>query len=164
MAVLVHALGAMIPEHVVQFLEGPSFLHLGTRAADLRPAHTVAVGAMVHDDRRTVTVFVPTARAARALEHLRHNGRVALGAGQMSHEAYQVKGTYLSSRPADDADVARQEAVRLRLLESVRQGYPEELARPMALGFAYRPGTAITFRVEEVFRQTPGPGAGERLA
>ncbi len=32
------------------------------------------------------------------------------------------------------------------------------------MGFEYRPGVAITFRVEEIFRQTPGPGAGEKLA
>jgi len=82
----------------------------------------------------------------------------------MSHEAYQFKGTFLSSRPTDEADIARQEAFRLRFLDSLRQGYPEEIARPLSLGFAYRPGVAITFRVEEIFRQTPGPGAGEKLA
>ena len=153
----------MIPDQIVEFVQGPSFLQLGTRDADLCPTHTAAVGAVVHDDRRTVTVFVPAARAGRALEHLRQNGRVALGAGQMSHEAYQFKGTFLSSRPTDEADIARQEAFRLRFLESVRQGYPEEIARPLSLGFAYRPGVAITFRVEEIFRQTPGPGAGEKL-
>jgi hypothetical protein len=154
----------MIPDQLVEFLHGPSFLQVGTRDADLRPLHTCAVGAVVHDDRRTVTVFVPAARAGRALENLRHNGRVALGAGQMSHEAYQLKGTYLSSRPTTDEDIARQEAFRVKLLESARQGYPEEIAKPFALGFAYRPGAAITFRVEAIFRQTPGPGAGEQLA
>lgn len=154
----------MIPDQLVEFLHGPSFLQLGTRDADLRPRHTFAVGAVVHDDRRTVTVFVPAARAERALDHLRHNGRVALGAGQMSHEAYQLKGTFLSSQPTTDQDIARQEVFRARLVESVRQGYPDEMARPFALGFAYRPGVAITFRVDEIFRQTPGPGAGEKLA
>ena len=154
----------MIPDQLVEFLHGPSFLKVGTRDADLRPLHTSAVGAVVHDDRRTVTVFVPAARAGRALDNLRHNGRVAVEAGQMSHEAYQLKGTYLSSRPTTDEDIARQETYRARFFESVRQGYPEEIARPFSLGFAYRPGVAITFRVEEIFRQTPGPGAGEKLA
>ena len=45
----------------------------------------------------------------------------------------------------------------------MRQVYPEEIARLLALGTAYRPGVAITFRVEEVFLQTPGPGAGTKM-
>ena len=66
-------------------------------------------------------------------------------------------------RPTDE-DVARQEAYRSKLLAAARQAYPEEIARPFALGTAYVPGVAITFRVDEVFLQTPGPGAGTRLA
>ena len=67
---------------------------------------------MVHDDRRTVTVFVPAARAERILRDLRENGRIALGVALASHESYQLKGTYVSSRPTDDAERARQEAHR----------------------------------------------------
>ena len=29
--------------------------------------------------------------------------------------------------------------------------------------YIYYPSTAILFRVEEIYLQTPGPGAGERL-
>src|SRR5262245_38623784 len=155
----------MIPDRVVEMLHGPSYLQLGTRDADLRPAHTLAVGAMVHEDRQTVTVFVPTDRARRIVAHLESNGRVALGIGQASHEAYQLKGTYLSRRPTDADDLARQEAYRKALLaDALRAGYPEDIARPFTQGFAYTPGTAITFRAEEVFLQTPGPDAGSRLA
>jgi len=155
----------MIPDHVIEMLHGPSYLQLGTRDDSLRPAHTFAVGAVVHEDRRTVTVFVPSARAGRIVPHLEGNGRVALGLGRASHEAYQLKGIYLSRRPTDAADVARQEAYRQALLDdALAAGYPEEIARPFTQGFAYAPGTAITFRTEEVFVQTPGPDAGSRLA
>jgi len=154
----------MIPDRVIEMLHGPSYLQIGTRDADLRPAHTFAVGALVHEDRETVTVFVPTARAQRILADLESNGRVALGIAQVSHEAYQLKGRYLSTRPTDASDLARQEAYRKALLEdAVGIGYPEEIARPLTQGFAYTPGTAITFRAEEVFLQTPGPGAGTPL-
>ncbi len=68
----------MIPDRVIEMLHGPSYVQLGTRDDNLRPAHTVAVGAMVHEDRRTVTVFVPAARAERILPDLESNGRVAL--------------------------------------------------------------------------------------
>jgi hypothetical protein len=155
----------MIPDRVVEVLHGPAFLQVGTRDEALRPAHLWAVGAIVHDDRQTVTVFVPAARAERALRDLAANGRIALGAALASHEAYQLKGTYLSSRPTEARDRARQEAYRAALLASALEaGYPEAIARPLALGFAHTPGVAITFRGDEVFDQTPGPGAGRRLA
>ena len=155
----------MIPDRVVEVLSGPSYVQVGTRDESLRPAHTYAVGAIVHDDRRTVTVLVPTARAARILPHLEANGRIALGMALASHEAYQLKGTYVATRPTTPDDLARQEAYRKALLaDALRAGYPEEIARPMTQGFAYTPSVAITFRVEEVFLQTPGPGAGNRLS
>jgi len=155
----------MIPDRVVEVLHGPAWMQIGTRDEALRPAHTFAVGAMVHADRQTVTVFVPTARSGRVLRDLRENGRIALGASLASHEAYQLKGTYVSSRPTDDADRARQDAYRAALLASALEaGYPEPIARPLALGFAYTPGVAITFRADEVFLQTPGPGAGTLLS
>jgi hypothetical protein len=154
----------MIPDRVVEVLGGPAVMLVGTRDAALRPAHTAAVGAIVDDDRRTVTFFVPESRSARLLSDLRDNGRVAFCFGWMSHEAYQLKGTYLSARPTSPDDTARQEAYRAALLPAARAAFPEEIARPFALGAAYQPGVAVTFRVEEVYLQTPGPGAGTRMA
>lgn len=155
----------MIPDRVVEVLHGPTWIQIGSRDEALRPAHTVAVGAVVHDDRQTVTVFVPTARSGRVLRDLTGNGRIAVGVALASHEAYQLKGTYISSRPTDDTDRARQEARRAALLESALEaGYPETIARPLALGLAITPGVAITFRAEQVFLQTPGPGAGTLLS
>jgi hypothetical protein len=155
----------MIPDRVVEVLHGPTWIQIGSRDEALRPAHTVAVGAVVHDDRQTVTVFVPTARSGRVLRDLTGNGRIAVGLALASHESYQLKGTYISSRPTDDTDRARQEARRAALLESALEaGYPETIARPLALGLAITPGVAITFRAEEVFLQTPGPGAGTLLS
>lgn len=154
----------MIPDRVVEVLHGPVYVQVGTRDATLRPAHTLAVGAMVHDDRQTVTVFIPAARARRALADLESNGRIAVGVALASHESYQLKGTYVSTRPTDADDLARQEAYRRALLaDALKAGYPEEIARPFTQGFAYTPGVAITFRAEEAFQQTPGPGAGNPL-
>ena len=155
----------MIPDRVIEFIHGPVFMQIGTRDATLRPSHAFVVGARVHDDRQTVTALVPTARADRILRDLADNGRIAFGVAHVSHESYQLKGTYLSTRPADTADRARQEAYRAALLASALEaGYPESIARPLTQGFAYTPAVAITFRAEEVHQQTPGPDAGSRLA
>jgi hypothetical protein len=37
------------------------------------------------------------------------------------------------------------------------------MVKPLFLGAVYRPSVAITFRVEEVFLQTPGPRAGNKM-
>jgi hypothetical protein len=139
----------MIPDRVVDVLRGPAWIQIGSRDEALRPAHTMAVGAIVHDDRQTVTVFVPAARSERVLRGLRENGQIAVGVSLASHEAYQLKGTYVSSRPTDDVDRARQQVYRAALLESALEaGYPQAIARPLTLGLAYAPGVAITFRAE----------------
>jgi len=155
----------MIPDRVVEVLNGPSWIQIGTRDEALRPAHTMAVGATVDDDRRTVTVLVPAARSERVLRHVEQNGRIAVGVALITHEAYQLKGTYVSSRPTTDTERASQEARRAALLASALEvGLPPAIARPLTMGLAYTPGVAITFRAEEVFLQTPGPGAGTRLS
>lgn len=156
--------GLVIPDRVVEFIHGPVFMQIGTRDASLRPTHVMAVGARVGEDRQTVTVLVPTARAARTLRDLGDNGRVALSCSHASHESYQLKGAYLSSRPADAEDRARQETYRAALLAAcLEAGYPELISRPLTQGFAYAPAVAITFSAEEVYQQTPGPDAGTRL-
>jgi hypothetical protein len=153
----------MIPDRVVELLGGPAFMHVGTRDAELRPAHAFPLGAVVADDRETVTFFVTEGRSKRILSDLEHNGRVAFAASLMSHEAYQLKGVYLSSRPANPDEVAFQEAHQAKLCAALCHWFPEESAKAFILGIACRPSVAITFRVEEVFLQTPGPGAGNKM-
>ncbi|HSD10550.1 MAG TPA: pyridoxamine 5'-phosphate oxidase family protein [Candidatus Binatia bacterium] len=154
----------MIPDRVVEVLRGPAFMHVGTRDAELHPAHAFAVGAIVSEDRQAVTFFVPEIASGRILRDLRDNGRVALAVGLVSHEAYQLKGTCASSRPADEQEVAFEEAHLAKLLTALRQLFPEEFATALIRAIPCRPSVAITFRVEEVFLQTPGPGAGNKLA
>ena len=154
----------LIPDRVVELIHGPAFMQIATRSADLWPAHAMVVGGEVHDDRQTVTVFIAAAASQPTLDNLEGNGRIALCVALATHEAYQLKGTYVSSRPTSDDDLARQETYRGALFASaLAAGYPEEMARPFTLGFAYTPGLAITLRVEEAFLQTPGPDAGIAL-
>ena len=154
----------MIPARVVEVVSGPSVLWVGTRDAELTPHHAYVNGVVVHDDHETITFFVTEKRARVILANVENNRRVALACGQASHEAYQLKGSYLSSRPATDGEYALQEAYRDKTWRAIAQFWPEEMVKPQFLGAAYRPSVAITFRVEDVFLQTPGPGAGSKLA
>jgi len=154
----------VIPDRIVELIEGEAFMQIATRSDDRWPAHAWVVGGRVHDDRRTVTVFIAAAAAQPNVANLEANGRIALGVALATHEAYQLKGSYVSSRPTTADDRARQEHYRAALLAgALAAGYPEPIARPFTLGFAYDPGIAITFRVDEAFLQTPGPAAGTPL-
>ncbi|HKA53407.1 MAG TPA: pyridoxamine 5'-phosphate oxidase family protein [Candidatus Binatia bacterium] len=155
----------MISEKLVEFLHGPVFMAIGTRDEKLRPAHTVVVGAIVNQDRETISCFVLQSRAEQIMGNLENNARIALSAGSPSHESYQFKGRYVSARPTDAKDVAIQEIYRTKLVALMLQyGYPEQIVKPLVLGFRGQPAVAITFRVEEIFLQTPGPEAGKRIA
>jgi hypothetical protein len=154
----------MIPDRVVEVIHGPAFMQAGTRDGELRPAHTFVAGAAVSEDRQSITFFVAQSLSKRILENLQDNGRVAFGVALISHEAYQLKGTYASSRPADEQELAFQEAYFAKLLDAASQLFPESMARGMVASIPSRASVAITFRVEEVFLQTPGPGAGGKMA
>ncbi len=155
----------MIPDRVVDVIHGPAVMYAGTRNERLYPAQTFVIGAVVHPDQETITFFVPESRSERILSDLKNNGRVALAVSLTTHEAYQLKGGFISSRPADAKERAVQEIYRSKLLSAMLQaGYPEQIAKPLVLGFAYQPAVAITFRAEEIFLQTPGPEAGKKIS
>jgi hypothetical protein len=125
----------MISEKLVEFIHGPVFMALGTRNEKLRPTHTFVVGAIVNQERETLTCFVPQSRAEKIMGNLEDNGKIALTVGSPSHESYQLKGHYVSLRPTDAKDVAIQEIYRTKLVALMLQyGYPEQIVKPMILG------------------------------
>jgi hypothetical protein len=155
----------MIPDRIIEVIQGPAVMYVGTRNEKLYPAQTFVIGAIVQPDQETVTFFVPESRSERILSNLENNGRVALAVALATHEAYQLKGVYIASRPADTQERAVQEIYRSKLLSALLQaGFPDQIARPLVLGFAYQPAVAISFTVEEIFLQTPGPEAGKRIS
>jgi hypothetical protein len=105
------------------------------------------------------------ASSPRLLEALRDNGRIALTFEEIgTHETYQVKGRYLSHRPVEPAEIALAGATRERFARSVRSlSNDEQIAALMAASIP-SPGVAVEIGVDEVFVQTPGPGAGARIA
>ena len=139
-------------------------MQVATRNADLRPAHAHVCGVVIHDDKQTVTFFVADKRVKRILADLEQNGEVAFAAAQASHEAYQLKGKYVSSRPSSEAEYELQAAYLVTAMKGLLEFFPEELAgRVNQIESDYRPSTAITFRVEQIYLQTPGPKAGSKL-
>jgi hypothetical protein len=101
----------------------------------------------------------------RFLESLRENGAIALTIGEMTtHETYQIKGRYLSHRPVQAVEAELADRVRDRLAKTLQALYHDERIDPFVRASIPTPTLAVAVEVTEVFVQTPGPGAGERIA
>lgn len=97
-----------------------------------------------------------------ALRVLRNGGRVAItGADVPTLRSMQAKGRAVAVEPATDADRARARAFRDDFFTDIA----ETDGTPMALLDRLVPldYMACTVMIEEVFDQTPGPGAGAPL-
>lgn len=152
----------MIPEVIVGFLERATVAMGGTRDKDLVPhAHRVS-GYMVSADRHTMTCLISEGFTEALESSLQDNGEFAVTVCELpSHETYQFKGSYVGSRPVDDTDLLLYERCRGRFAERVSAllGFEEEAVR----AYLPRPSVAVSFKVREIFVQTPGPAAGHRL-
>lgn len=151
----------MISQMLIDFVQGPTLHFVGSRNAKLRPAFTWAFGATVDAAEGTITFFVPDVEGGETLSNFEENGMVALTVGEATtHETYQFKGKCLATRPSDEKDTAIQDIHRSKLISHLGPaGFGEKIWR----GFTIYPSTAVTFKVEDVFVQTPGPGAGNKL-
>ncbi len=151
----------MIPDKLVEFLNGPVVLLVGTASAARRPSGAYAFGLTADAEKDVITFFLPDVEGEDILRDLRENGRVAVTASQGgSHETYQVKGRFIEARPVDDGEKAFQDAYREKAIAHYSPlGVPEGYFGSMV----YDPSTAVSFRLEEVFVQTPGPAAGDKI-
>jgi len=151
----------MIPVPVQELIAtGPSLL-MGTRDATLLPETTRLTGIVLGPDADALTVFVPSASADKALANLKDNGQIAITCSHpATHVTYQLKGKATSMRRArapEQEIVDRYRAEFSRRLEEV--GVSVDVSSRLS-GW---PAHAIRVQVLEIFEQTPGPGAGERL-
>lgn len=154
----------MIPGKIVRFLEQhANVAFAGTRDRDLVPHGHRVSGWRVGADHRTITAFVPEAFTPHLLEALRGNGALALTIDEFpSHETYQFKGRYLRHRAVEPEDLELVDRIRSRFFKSLKPVFvdaPEDVLKAYVL----RPSLAVEFDVQEIYLQTPGPGAGTRL-
>jgi hypothetical protein len=150
-----------VSEATARFLEAGRSITVATRDDALEPDGAPAWAARVHDDGGHLTLFLHEEAARGMLRNLEAHPEIAILFDQPSaSRACQVKGTFLSSRRARAAEralVERQVEGLLRELEAI--GIP----RAMTTAWRTWPCLALDVRIERLFEQTPGPGAGEPL-
>jgi hypothetical protein len=148
----------MLGDSLVTFLQQGVAINIGTRNARLEPSASYVGAALVDPDRKHLTVFVPVIGSDAVLLDLQANGQAAVVFARPEDDrACQVKGTFVSVRPATDDEaplVHEQYTGFLRQLEII--GMPGESTRTWIVW----PALAVRLRVTAVFDQTPGPKAG----
>jgi hypothetical protein len=151
----------IIPEPVIDLLQTGVSIVVGTRDASLIPECTRAWGIRVSKDRKSVTIFLTESISRKTIQNLRENGQVAMSCARPTdHMACQLKGRLRAIRPA----VARDRECRNRWGQDFR-GELLAIGVPALLFDALirDPALAVDIDVTDVFHQTPGPGAGEKL-
>ena len=156
----------MIPVKVVQFLQERANIGVaGTRDVNLVPCGHRVCGWQVGAAGRTLTAFIPDSSAPRLLEEVRDHGPIAITFEEVgTHETYQVKGRYVSHRPVGPAELEIASRGRERFVKGLRSQLPDERMAALVRASIPAPGVAVEIDVQEVFVQTPGPGAGARIA
>jgi hypothetical protein len=154
-----------IPGVLLKFLERASLAVAGTRDRDRVPHFHWVAGWSVEPDPGSLAFFLGEPFAERLLRHVAECPRLALTIEHIGpHETYQFKGAFAGSRPVAPADLAASKRCRERFVRDVlaidtRWNFsPEQLTR-----YHGGPALAVVLNVDEIYLQTPGPGAGRRI-
>jgi len=149
-------------EELSEHMASGVVIYVATRDAALAPEATIAMGAKAECDRGVVTVYVPSVLAAATQKNLEDNGEIAVTLTRPSdHKSIQLKGRAVAQRPALDSEREFQAVHRAALTEQFAGvGIPREISRRIV----WWPSLAVEIDVREVYAQTPGPRAGERIS
>jgi hypothetical protein len=152
----------MIDAELAGFLEEGIAIELATRNGRLEPHGVRIVAAVVEDDGNHLVAYVPAISAPQVLPDLESNGLAALVFSRPPDErSCQVKGTFVGARPSEPADLSVVQTQWERWLDRLAGiGIPRKALEHWHTW----PCIAIRVRVTAIFNQTPGPGAGARLA
>jgi hypothetical protein len=155
----------MIPPKIIRFLDSQANLAFaGTRDRNLVPLGHRVTGWSVAADGRTLTAMIPESSAASLIEAMLDNGQIAITAEEVgTHETYQLKGRYLSHRPVSAGEIEHVTRARERFVKGLMSLYPDPRLAELMKPSIPIPSIAVDIDVQEVFLQTPGPGAGGRI-
>jgi hypothetical protein len=153
----------LLSEADAAFIQRYTSMNVAARDAQNRPALARALGCRVSEDRRKLTLFISTSHSAQVLQCLHENGAIAVAITRpTTHETLQFKGEVTNITPLSSDDRAAMLAYRESVIEELaRVGYRREFVETVLAGG--EDSVAVMFEPTEVFNQTPGPKAGEKL-
>ena len=152
---------AVIDAELKSFLEPDRVVSVGTTSDDLIPSGVRAWGPTVSEDGSSIQMFLDRPSAASVIANLRDNGRVAVC---FTH-IYTLRSVQLKGRCVEIGDPSAED---WPVIEKHRSGFAEAAEvigypRPLIRNLWSTQVVKIRMVVDEIFDQTPGPGAGGRL-
>ncbi len=154
-----------IPGVLLKFLGRASIAYAATRDRELWPHFHWLCGWSPEPDASHLTVYVSSPCEGTLIKNVALCPRVAVTVEHIGpHETYQFKGRFAGSRVPDARDRQQAEACTARAVSAIM-----EIEQRFAFGAAElrrylgTPALAVCVALEEIFLQTPGPGAGRRL-
>jgi hypothetical protein len=153
----------LLSEANAAFIQRFTSMNVGGRDAHNRPALARGLGIRVSSDRRTLTVFLSTTHSARLLQCLRENGAIAVAVTRpTTHETLQFKGRVREIVKPTEDDWKEMAAYRDSFVEELaKRGYQPEFTHQLLAGSENC--VSVVFEPLEMYNQTPGPKAGEKL-
>lgn len=150
----------MIPNLTLNALQN-GFGHFGVASKSNKTRHVDTLGLTINSSNSSLTCFVIKSECEEILEYLRESGRISFFVGMISHEAYNFKGQFESFNLLNENDLKVSEEYRSNVINTITNiGMPKEAATEK---YSKVPDIGITFKVDKVFVQTPGPDAGKLI-
>ena len=156
-----------IRDELKNFLEGPVSVLVGTRDSRLVSEITRAWGPRVSEDRQRVSLCVPLATSRKTLDNLKGNGEIAVTFSlPTNYRTFQLKGRHAKAAEPDSTDLAVVQRHR-DAFATVNEPLGQSRQHVEAFWRAEIETSAVLVKIlfvpEQVFDQTPGPGAGRSL-
>ncbi len=150
----------LIPDITTEVLKF-GFGHLGVASKQLRTRHIDTYGTKFSNTDNTITCFIEESNSADFIKFLKETKRVSFFVALLSHESYNFKGKFLFSSVLKEEDLQITKIYLENAIKNVKSlGLPDELVEK---AYNKSPDLAITFEVQKVFVQTPGPNAGNEI-
>ncbi|TGK14315.1 hypothetical protein [Leptospira stimsonii] len=153
----------MLSQEDLGEFSGPLSISIATRNADLKPHFARGFGIRYNVNKTEITVLVPQVVAEACLEDIRENGLIATTVAHMSSfKTRQFKGTVKQVSDCSKEDYELMHQIRQAGSETSSVFFGPKAGEGWAK-YKIKPAFAITFELSELFEQSPGAKAGEKL-
>ncbi|MVW76446.1 hypothetical protein [Pseudomonas xionganensis] len=154
----------MLDAEQIDFIQSGVSIAVASRDVRLVPSVSKAVGCRVAADGRQVTLLLDAGQSQQLLRDVAECGELAVVfCRPSSHRTLQLKGHDACLVELAPGDVERASVhVQAFAEDLLPLGYAEPFARATH-GFCTEQLCALRFTLSDLFDQTPGPRAGQRL-
>jgi hypothetical protein len=154
----------MIPENIINHINTPGqALSFGTTSIDLQPKVGRFFAIKSNEDKSSISFFVNKEMLEPHKKNLENTGKTAVNVTYPpTHISYQFKGKFLNLHEANGDEMEFVKKSFQAFCEMLAPFYGEESSKFM-MEYSKGDFIVVTMSVEQIFDQTPGPGAGKMI-